>query len=125
MLGVDVTVNKKSKRKKAKQKLKVTGKLCRDCGGTKKTGHKKLCKSGLEKFRRRCYVRYFQINKDENAAMRFSIFPGGKVYLTYVKATSLVKPEQFEVSERTIASLELMPKHAKQLAKAILNKSRQ
>lgn len=112
-------------KKKPKRKLKVTTKRCEECGGTKKTGHQKLCKTGTQEFRRRCYVRYFPINRDENAAMRFSIFPGGKVYISYVKATGLARPEEFEVSERTIASLELHPKHAKQIARAIINKGKQ
>ena len=111
--------------KKKKRKLKVVTKRCDECGGTKKTGHQNLCKTGLKEFRRRCYVRYFPVKSDENAAMRFSIFPGGKIYLSYVRATGLARPEEFEVSERTVASLELIPKHAKQIARAIMNKARQ
>lgn len=116
---------KRPRKKKMNRKLKVRAKRCDECGGTRKTGHQRLCKSGLKDFRRRCYVRYFPVKGDDNAAMRFSIFPGGKIYLSYVRATGLARPEEFEVSERTLATLEMMPKHSKQIAKAIMNKARQ
>lgn len=116
---------KKKPKKKTMRIMKTTAKRCEECGGTKKTGHQRLCKTGVREFRRRCYVRYFPVEKDENAAIRFSIMPGGKVYLSFVKATGLARPEQFEVSERRIAHVELHPKHAKQIAKAIINKGKQ